>query len=142
MGKLTPKREWDALLLCAGALFLLFLLLLSGCGTSPLYPGALNPVRMEPTLEVVALYADAAECLSKDAGADRVTWYSAEQIIVDDRSVDGAWSPPHIIFLTEWVWTHLEDEHAQFVVRHEAVHDLTGDRDHEGEHWHCDGGIR
>lgn len=140
---MTPFHEDNTPLLAVWVVVALILFFaLTSCDVVHVFDGAVDPQVREPTPAMLALYAEAADCLDAEVDVGRVTWYSATSLFAQEQYRRGVWVPPHSIYLTEWVWDHLADEQAQIIVRHEAVHEITGDLDHQGPHWVCDGGFR
>lgn len=118
--------------LCLTALFLL------GClSATPTWIEQISTPVPEIPVQVVGLYAETALCLGKDPQRiQEVRWYRF-QIHENTFDRNGYWVPPNNIFLSDRVWDNLDEDWARFVVRHESVHDLTGDLGHKGPHWQC-----
>lgn len=132
----TPPRRAFGIRLSKGILGTLSVLWTLSCMSTPTFLEQTS-IRVDPRPEALEYYRDTARCLGKDPERVRsVEWFWFD---IDPNGLDhnGYWTAPHRIFLSDRVWSNLHEDFGEFVVRHEAVHDLTGDLDHEGPHWRC-----
>ena len=112
-------------------LALLAILVLATCDVDPI---TVQPItEVTPPSVALRLYAETAECVGADTSPpEGLRWFTAEIADRGHRRL-GAWEPPHKIFVDPEVWAELYHGNAlaRDVVRHEALHDVTGSFRHD-----------
>ena len=111
-------------------------LLLTGAGLAVL--GCLDPFeppfdtyRFDPPSVYSMLWRQVEDCSGLRGDFARIEWYVVPGAFIrrPDGHINGAWQPPHTIYLSEYA-AH-DSPSGYFTVRHEMLHDLLqGGGDH------------
>lgn len=109
------------------------LAILTAC-RSPSGPSGATPLDPPPAW-ITEHYRSVAECLGVEPSPAR--WHVAEHLEHDGAHHLGVYYRPDRIYLDRRVIDHPDAWWAEHAVRHEAVHRLTGNMEHEGPGWKC-----